>query len=115
MPVFVFLFALLANPGFSADNIVIESRPGELGVTAKGVDLRELLPQIAERGAFKLWVSAALPEQPVSVDIEMMPLDDALSVTEGNFRADQGRDRRRNHRFKRADAAGSARIPDAAG
>ena len=78
MPVFVFLFALLANPGFSADNIVIESRPGELGVTAKGVDLRELLPQIAEHGAFKLWVSAALPEQPVSVDIEMMPLDDAL-------------------------------------
>ena len=77
-PVFVFLFALLANPGFSVDNIVIESRPGELGVTAKGVDLRELLPQIAERGGFRLWVSSALPEQPVSVDIEMMPLDDAL-------------------------------------
>jgi hypothetical protein len=67
--VFVFLFALQANPASSVENVVIESRPGELGLTAKGIDLRELLPQLAERSGFKLWLSAALPAQPVNVDI----------------------------------------------
>jgi hypothetical protein len=60
------------------ENVVIESRPGELGLTAKGIDLRELLPQLAKRSGFKLWFSAALPAQPVNVDIEIMPLNDAL-------------------------------------
>jgi len=68
----------LATPGFAVERLDIETRGSQVRLSADAVDMRELLQQLAKQGNFKLWLSAALPAQPVSADIAMMPMEEAL-------------------------------------
>ena len=70
---------LLLQPAVSDDSPLVETRDGQMRVLASDIDLRVLLPQVAEQGGFGLWISEALPEQKVSADIEMMPMAEALA------------------------------------
>jgi len=68
----------LVTPAFAAQRLDIETRGGQARLSVDAVDLRELLQQLAAQGNFKLWLSAAVPAQPVSADIALAPLDQVL-------------------------------------